>query len=117
MGKKRASPGADTEKSPLGDLELSEAQNERLSNIAEESDRVDIALGMRRLPAKAYCAASNIESGSNRIFHAGEVRSFPGEATWSFEDHPQVLACCSVKPPRCRDTRRAPPRPGRSGLS
>lgn len=52
MGKKRASPGADTEKHPLGDLELSEAHSEKLSSIAEESDRVDIALGMQRLPPK-----------------------------------------------------------------
>ena len=52
MGKKRASPGADTEKNPLGDLELSEVHSEKLFNIAEESDRVDIALGMRRLPSK-----------------------------------------------------------------
>lgn len=45
MGKKRASPGADTEKNPLGAVELSEAHNEKLEKISEESSRVDIALG------------------------------------------------------------------------
>ena len=52
MGKKRASPGADTEKSLLGDVELSDAQFEKLDKIAEESNRVDIALGMRHPPPK-----------------------------------------------------------------
>jgi len=44
MGKKRASPGADTEKNPLGDIELSDVLSERLEKISEESSRVDIAL-------------------------------------------------------------------------
>jgi len=44
MGKKRASPGADTEKNPLGDSELNDALNEKLEKISEESSRVDIAL-------------------------------------------------------------------------
>lgn len=48
MGKKRASPGADTEKNPLGDFELNEVQSEKLEKISEESSRVDIALGTRR---------------------------------------------------------------------
>jgi len=48
MGKKRASPGADTEKSPLGDVDLSEAHHEKLDKISDESSRVDIALGTRR---------------------------------------------------------------------
>ena len=52
MGKKRASPGADTEKNPLGSLELNDAQHEKLDKITEESNRVDIALGMRRPPPK-----------------------------------------------------------------
>jgi len=47
MGKKRASPGADTEKNPLGDIELSDAHNEKLNKISDESSRVDIALGTR----------------------------------------------------------------------
>ena len=47
MGKKRASPGADTEKNPLGDPELSDDLNEKLEKISEESSRVDIALGTR----------------------------------------------------------------------
>ena len=50
MGKKRASPGADTEKNPLGNLELSDAHHEKLEKIADESNRVDISLGMRRPP-------------------------------------------------------------------
>jgi len=45
MGKKRASPGADTEKNPLGDPDLNEAQSEKLQKISDESVRVDIALG------------------------------------------------------------------------
>lgn len=52
MGKKRASPGADTEKNPLGDPELSDALNAKLEKISEESSRVDIALGTRRPPPK-----------------------------------------------------------------
>lgn len=52
MGKKRASPGADIEKNPLGDLELNDAQNEKLDKISMESTRVDIALGTRRFPPK-----------------------------------------------------------------
>ena len=52
MGKKRASPGADIEKNPLGDIELSEAHNEKLNKISDESNRVDIALGMWRPPPK-----------------------------------------------------------------
>ena len=47
MGKKRASPGADTEKNPLGDPELTDALSEKLEKISEESSRVDIALGTR----------------------------------------------------------------------
>ena len=52
MGKKRASPGADTEKNPLGDIDLNEAQHETLDKITDESSRVDIALGTRRPPSK-----------------------------------------------------------------
>ena len=52
MGKKRASPGADIEKNPLGDVGLSDVHNEILDNISSESNRVDIALGMRRPPPK-----------------------------------------------------------------
>jgi len=44
MGKKRASPGADTEKNPLGNIELNEVQSEKLEKITDESCRVDIAL-------------------------------------------------------------------------
>ena len=47
MGKKRASPGADTEKSPFGDTELNDVQSAELEKISKESDRVDIALGMQ----------------------------------------------------------------------
>lgn len=47
MGKKRASPGVDTEKNQLGDIELSDADNEKLEKICDESNRVDIALGTR----------------------------------------------------------------------
>jgi len=42
MGKKRASPGADTEKNPLGGAELSDVHNEKLDKICEEANRVDI---------------------------------------------------------------------------
>jgi len=42
MAKKRASPGADTEKNPLGDAELSDVHNEKLEKIWEEANRVDI---------------------------------------------------------------------------
>ena len=59
MGKKRASPGADTEKNPLGDPELSDALSETLEKISEESSRVDIALGTRR-PSPQYIALSLI---------------------------------------------------------
>ena len=52
MGKKRASPGADTEKNPLGDVDLSDVHHEKLDKISDESSRVDIALGMRRPPPK-----------------------------------------------------------------
>jgi len=44
MGKKRASPGVDTEKHQLGDVDLSEAHNEQLEKICEEAKRVDIFL-------------------------------------------------------------------------
>jgi len=44
MGKKRASPGADTAKNPFGDPDLSDTQNDELEKISEESSRVDIAL-------------------------------------------------------------------------
>ena len=50
MGKKRASPGADTEKNPLGDLELSDAHKEKIEKISEEANRVDIFLGTRIPP-------------------------------------------------------------------
>ena len=52
MGRKRASPGADTEKNPLGEVELSDAQSEKLEKISDESSRVDIALGTRRFAPK-----------------------------------------------------------------
>ena len=52
MGKKRASPGADTEKNPFGDPELSDVQQDKLEKISEESSRVDIALGTRKPPLK-----------------------------------------------------------------
>lgn len=50
MGRKRASPGVDTEKNPFGDVELSEAHGEKLEKICEEAKRVDIFLGTRRPP-------------------------------------------------------------------
>lgn len=52
MGRKRASPGIDAEKNPLGDVDLSEAHSEKLDQICEEAKRVDIFLGMRRSPPK-----------------------------------------------------------------
>lgn len=42
MGKKRASPGADTEKNPSGDAELSDVHSEKLHQICEEANHVDI---------------------------------------------------------------------------
>lgn len=59
MGKKRASPGADTEKNPLGDVELSDVHNEKLDKICEEANRVDIFIGTRR-PLQNYIALSLI---------------------------------------------------------
>ena len=52
MGKKRASPGVDIEKNPLGDVGLSDAHNDGLDEICEEARRVDIQIGMRRYPLK-----------------------------------------------------------------
>jgi hypothetical protein len=116
MGKKRASPGADTEKNPLGDPELNDVLSEKLEKISDESSRVDIALGTRQPSSKCIALSSNIGLCSGRIPHAGELCSFPGKATRGFEGHPQVLAHCFAEPPHCLDTRCAPPRPGRLEL-
>lgn len=50
MGRKRASPGLDEAKNPLGEVELSEAHAGTLDNIAEEARHIDISLGTRRHP-------------------------------------------------------------------
>jgi hypothetical protein len=115
MGKKRASSGADIEKNPLGDAKLSDAQEDELKRISDESRRVDIALGTRRLSPR-HRIASNTGLGSDRVPYAGETCCFPGEATTDFEGHPKLLACCFVEPPHCRDARCAPRRPGCSEL-
>lgn len=56
MGRKRASPGVDTEKNPFGDVELSDVHNEKLDKICDESNRVDIFLGTPP-PSQKYIAS------------------------------------------------------------
>ena len=48
MGKKRASPGADTEKNALGEAELSDVHSVKLEQICEAANRVDISIGARQ---------------------------------------------------------------------
>jgi len=66
-----------------------------------------------RTSTQVLCNASNIGLRSDRVPHAGEIRSLLGEATRGLEGHPQVLACCSVESPHRLDTHRASPRPDR----
>ena len=44
-GVKRASPGADVEKNPLGDVELSDEDAVKLQGIQKDIARVELALG------------------------------------------------------------------------
>ena len=46
-GQKRAPQGADTERDPFSNIELSDIQQYKLNEICHESDRVDIAFGTR----------------------------------------------------------------------
>lgn len=50
-GVKRASPGADEEKNPLGDVELSDEDAKKLGDIQRSLQRVEIALGESTLPS------------------------------------------------------------------
>jgi template-activating factor I len=45
MGKKRASPGADIEKSPLQDVELSDEDAHKLQSIQRDIARTELVLG------------------------------------------------------------------------
>ena len=44
-GVKRASPGADVEKNPLGEVELSDEDAVKLQGIQKDIARVELALG------------------------------------------------------------------------
>ena len=44
-GVKRASPGASTEKNPLGDVELTDEDAQKLSGIQKEIARTELLLG------------------------------------------------------------------------
>ena len=47
-GKKRASPGADAEKNPLQDIELSDEDAANLQRIQKEVARAELVLGQWR---------------------------------------------------------------------
>ena len=44
-GVKRASPGAETEKNPFGDVELTDEDAVKLQGIQKDSARVELAVG------------------------------------------------------------------------
>lgn len=47
QGKKRASPGADTEKvGPLALPDLTEADGQKIRDVSKELERVELAVGM-----------------------------------------------------------------------
>jgi template-activating factor I len=45
VGKKRGSPGAETEKDPLAGVELNDEDEKRLTAIQKETARMEIAVG------------------------------------------------------------------------
>lgn len=49
-GKKRASPGADTEKNPLENTELSDENAQKLQEIQKQFERAELILGELRSP-------------------------------------------------------------------
>ena len=73
-GVKRASPGADIEKNPLGDVELSDEDALKLQSVQKDVARVELALGASPalLPARCRSAthlgrdAPHLQSGTRR---------------------------------------------------
>ncbi len=49
-GVKRASPGADEEKNPLADVDLSEEDAQKLADTQRKLGRVELAMGWFSLP-------------------------------------------------------------------
>ena len=56
-GVKRASPGADIEKNPLGDVELSDEDALKLQSVQKDVARVELALGASLLYPARYPSA------------------------------------------------------------
>lgn len=52
-GVKRASPGADEEKNPLGDVALSDDDASKLQDLQQHYHRVELAVGASPLPCRA----------------------------------------------------------------
>ena len=74
-GVKRASPGADIEKNPLGDVELSDEDAIKLQSVQKDVARVELALGTcsshphmprSHLPARSRRYATRLTAGATR---------------------------------------------------
>ena len=57
-GVKRASPGADVEKNPLGDVELSDEDAVKLQTVQKDVARVELALGASLLYPRSLPSCS-----------------------------------------------------------
>lgn len=58
-GTKRASPGADTEKNPLSNVELSDEDAAKLANLQNELARAELVLGKSQLAGAKFSALFN----------------------------------------------------------
>lgn len=53
-GVKRASPGADEEKNPLSNVDLSEEDAKNLANAQRDLGRVELAMGSYSIPCPTF---------------------------------------------------------------
>ena len=70
-GKKRASPGADTEKNPLQSVELSDEDAQKLQDVQKQIERAELLLGGLHF-AEGIEARRNLSSLQNVV----DIRRF-----------------------------------------